>query len=143
MTPILQRQSKLVVIVLSMLGALLLAGCSVVMATKQPGKKDLTVFKPGTERDVVVGEIGAPVSSEKLEGGGRKDIFTFIQGYSSGAKASRALFHGAADVFTLGLWEAVGTPIEASFDGKKITVRVIYDANDRVKESTTLLVSNP
>ncbi len=119
------------------------AGCSVVMATRQPSRKDLGVLKPGTERDRVVAELGAPVSTEKLDAGGRKEIYTFVQGYSSGVKASRAIFHGAADVFTFGIWEAVGTPIEGAFDGKKISVRVIYDADEKVKESTTLSVSDP
>ena len=100
------------------------------------------MLKPGTDRDLVVAELGMPVSSEKVEGG-KKEIFTFIQGYSKGVKASRAVFHGAADVFTLGIWEVVGTPIEGSFDGKKITVRVIYDSSDKVKESTTLSVRDP
>lgn len=32
-------------------------------------------------------------------------VFKFVlQGYSTGAKAGRALFLGAADVMTLGLW---------------------------------------
>jgi hypothetical protein len=121
----------------------LLAGCSVVMATKQASKKNLEVLKPGTERDLVLAELGTPTTTEKLESGDKKEIYTFIQGYSKGAKASRAIFHGAADVFTLGLWEVVGTPIEGGFDGKKITVRVIYDTTDKVKESTTLAVANP
>ena len=112
------------------------------MATNQPSLKNLEVLKPGTERDLVVAELGKPVSSEKTEGG-KKEIFTFIQGYSKGAKASRAVFHGAADVFTLGIWEVIGTPLEGSFDGKRITVRVIYDANDKVTESTTLAVADP
>jgi outer membrane protein assembly factor BamE (lipoprotein component of BamABCDE complex) len=120
----------------------LLMGCSVVMATKQPGRKNLSVLKPGTERDLVVGELGAPVSTERFDGG-RKDIYTFVQGYSAGAKTSRMIFHGVADIFSFGLWEAVGTPLEAVFDGKKITVRVTYDGNDKVKESLTLAVANP
>jgi hypothetical protein len=118
------------------------SSCAVVMATKQPPLKNLEVLKPGTERDLVVAELGMPMSSEKTEAG-KKEIFTFVQGYSKGAKASRAVFHGAADVFTLGLWEVIGTPLEGGFDGKKITVRVIYDSSDKVKESTTLAVANP
>jgi hypothetical protein len=128
--------------VLAILLVPLLASCSVVMATKQPSLKDMNVFRPGTERDVVIAQVGVPVSTEKLPDG-RKDIYTFIQGYSSGAKAARAIFHGAADVFTIGIWEAIGTPIEGAFDGKKITERVFFDKDDRVKESTTLSVSDP
>jgi hypothetical protein len=35
------------------------------------------------------------------------------------------------DVLTLGLWEVVGTPIEA-FLGEKYRLTVLYDAHDRV-----------
>jgi len=145
-TPGLQQRPPVVkAMVGGVFGALflsLLIGCSVVMATRQPGRKNLAVLKPGTERDVVVGELGAPVSTERLDGG-RKDIYTFVQGYSAGVKTSRMIFHGVADVFSFGLWEAVGTPVEAIFDGKKITVQVVYDQNEKVKESLTLAVTNP
>ena len=120
----------------------LLSSCAVVMATKQPSLKDLTVFRPGTERDLVIAQVGPPLSTEKVEGG-KKDIYTFVQGYSTGTKAARAVFHGAADVFTLGIWEAIGTPIEGAYNGKKITERVVYDSDDKVKESTTLSVTDP
>jgi uncharacterized protein YceK len=127
---------------LSLVVGMLISGCSVVMASRQPSKKDLTVLKPGTERDRVIAELGVPVSTEKLDSG-RKDIYTFIQGYTTATKVSRAVFHSAADVFTIGLWEAVGTPIEGAFDGKRISVRVIYDSKDLVQDSTTLSVSDP
>lgn len=118
------------------------SGCAVYMATNQPRQLNLAVLKPGTERDLVIAELGAPVTSEALPEG-KKEIYTFIQGYSKLAKASRALFHGAADVFTIGLWEAVGTPLESAFDGKRISVRVIFDSTGKVKESTTLSVEEP
>ena len=37
-----------------------------------------------------------------------------MQGYRKGVKVARAIGHGAADVMTLGLWEVVGRPTEAS-----------------------------
>jgi hypothetical protein len=116
---------------------LLLTGCSVFMAAKQPPKKDLSVLTVGTPRNVLVAELGSPVHSETKEGL-RIDVYNFVQGYSKGAKAGRAVFHGAADVLTLGLWEVVGTPTEATFDGNRMSVEVRYDANDRVKETITI-----
>jgi hypothetical protein len=56
------------------------------------------------------------------------------QEFSKGAKTGRAFFHGAADVFTLGLWEVVGTPTEAAFNGKKMAFEVTYDASDKVEK---------
>jgi len=117
-------------------------GCAVVMATQQPPRKNLALLAPGTDRDLVIAEFGVPISSEKLPDGTKKEIFNFVQGYSKSAKASRALFHGVADVFTIGIWEAVGTPIEGHFDGKRVSVRVIFDADNKIKECTTLSVSD-
>jgi len=116
------------------MGSILLitSGCSVYMAAKQPGQKDLSVLKEGTPRSHVIAELGAPVwSGEK--NGNKVDMFAFTQGYSAGAKAGRAFFHGAADFFTLGLWEVIGTPVESVASGTDIKVEVTYDANDRVK----------
>ncbi|MCP4346593.1 MAG: hypothetical protein GY795_13840 [Desulfobacterales bacterium] len=109
------------------------SGCSVYMATKQPEKKNLSVLNPGTPRAHVIAELGSPVYTE-VKNGVRSDIFSFIQGYSKGAKTGRALFHGVADVLTLGIWEAVGTPVEGIADGKEVRVQVIYGRNDLVRE---------
>lgn len=121
---------------------LALTGCSVYRASHQPTLKDMSVLTPGTSRDRVIAEFGAPVDSEPY-GDGKKDVYTFVQGYSETAKTGRAFFHGAADILTIGLWEVVGTPLEAAFDGKKISVSVIYDKKERVKQSKTLSITNP
>lgn len=113
------------------------SGCSVVMAAKQPDKKDVSVLKPGTPRDYVIAELGNPISSE-MRDGDRVEIYSFTQGYHTATKAGRALFHGAADVFTFGIWEAVGTPSEAVFNGSEISVRVTYDKNNEVKQAVAL-----
>src|SRR4029079_11745880 len=88
-----------------------LPGCAVYMAANQPEKKDVGVFKPGTPRSTVLAELGTPVETT-MRGGAKVDVFNFTQGYSNLEKGGRAVLHGAADVFTLGLWEVVGTPIE-------------------------------
>lgn len=113
-------------------------GCSVYMAAHQPDKKNLNVFEPGTPRNLVLAEIGQPKATE-MRNGRRVDVFSFVQGYSKGAKAGRAAFHGAADVLTLGLWEVVGTPTEATFDGSKVAFEVTYDKNDKVKKVVQLI----
>jgi hypothetical protein len=110
-----------------------LTGCSVFMATRQPDKKDLSVLEVGNPRSFVLSELGQPISTE-IKNGKRVDIFKFIQGYGKATKTGRALFHGTADVVTLGLWEVVATPTEVILDGKKMAYEVIYDANDRVEK---------
>ena len=112
-------------------------GCSSVMATKQPPKKDLSVLEAGSDRYRVIAELGEPIYSDTRDGE-RIDVFKFVQGYSKGAKAGRALAHGVATVYTLGLWEVVGTPIEGAADGKELQVKVIYDAGDLVKSAEML-----
>jgi hypothetical protein len=52
------------------------------------------------------------------------------------------LFHGTADVFSLGLWEVVSTPTEAYFSGSDIKLEVVYDSNDLVKSSRDLSSGN-
>lgn len=75
------------------------------MATKQPGKKDLSLMTAGVPRGLIIAEFGAPVHSEKRDGA-TVEIFSFRQGYGKGSKTARAVGHGVADVFTLGLWQA-------------------------------------
>ena len=117
--------------------ALLATNCSVYMAAKQPGKKDLSVLKEGTERGHVIAELGSPIHTEERPDG-RMDIYKFVQGYHGGVKAGRALFHGTADVFTLGLWEVIGTPVEALYDGTEVKVEVYYDSSDKVRSVNTI-----
>ncbi len=115
----------------------LLIGCSPVMAARQPDAKDLGVLAGGVPRAQVIAELGAPVWSETKDGV-KTDIFAFTQGYSTGAKVSRTIVHAVFDVFTLGLWEVVGTPIEAIASGTKTKIQVTYDEQDRVKTVTKI-----
>lgn len=112
---------------------MLVSGCSVFMAAKQPEKKDVELLQPGTTRVQLVSEFGAPVLSEYRDGK-RYEIFKFTQGYSTGTKAGRAFFHSAANVATLGLWELVGTPTEITFNGDEMAFQVKYDENDVAEE---------
>lgn len=111
--------------------AIINGGCSVYMAANQPGQKDLSVLTKGQPRAKLIAELGQPVNSE-IKDGVRKDIFTFTQGYHGGVRAGRAVLHGVADVATLGLWEAVGTPTEGYMNGTQLSAEVIYDAQDVV-----------
>jgi hypothetical protein len=99
--------------------------------------KDLDLLKVGTTRRMLLAEFGLPTMSE-VRDGKKSEIFKFVQGYSSGAKAGRAFFHGAADVVTLGLWEVVGTPTEAVFSGDDMAYEVRYDDTERIDQVTVL-----
>lgn len=108
-------------------------GCAVFMAVKQPARKDVSLFRIGTSRSLLIAEFGSPVTTEERDGK-KYEIFKFTQGYSCPVKAGRALFHGAADVFTLGLWELIGTPTEMVFNGTEIAYEVSYDENNRIAD---------
>lgn len=115
------------------------SGCSVFMAAKQPDVKNIELFKVGTSRKALWAEFGPPLISEQTDGK-KIEIFTIIQGYSKLAKTGRALFHGAADVFTLGLWEIIGTPTELFFNGTEMAFHVIYDEKDYLKEVNVIKI---
>jgi len=113
------------------------------MAATQPTQKALTILETNTHRDLIIAEFGAPVVSEQTAEG-RKEIYTFVQGYHPYTKMARSVFHGSADVFTVGLWEVFGTPIEGFYNGQKVSVSVLYDADNRVKQRQFLLTEkNP
>ncbi len=103
------------------------------MATQQPEKKDVSLFKKGTPRSILLGEFGYPIAQTEHDGK-KWDIWKFTQGYGGGAKAGRAVGHAAADVLTLGLWEVVGTPIESSANGNNVAYEVAYDMHGNVSD---------
>lgn len=125
-------------LILFILFLAILSGCSVFMAAKQPDKKNIELFKVGVPRSLLLAEFGLPIVSERREDGKKYEIYSFVQGYSAGAKAGRAVFHGAADVLTLGLWEVVGTPTEGTFDGNEMAYEVRYDSDDKVEQVVLL-----
>lgn len=124
--------AKLGLCTLLIIGTFNITGCSVFMAAKQPEKKDTKMLAVGVPRAVILAEFGAPVSTVK-NGDETVDIFSFKQGYGKAAKFGRMMFHGVADVATLGLWEIIGTPVESGFDGNNIAYQITYDQNDNVK----------
>ena len=124
--------AKLGLCTLLIVGTFNITGCSVFMAAKQPEKKDTKMLAVGVPRAVILAEFGAPVSTVK-NGDETVDIFSFKQGYGKAAKFGRMMFHGVADVATLGLWEIIGTPVESGFDGNNIAYQITYDQNDNVK----------
>jgi hypothetical protein len=117
--------------------ALTLSACSVVMAAHQPSRKDVKLFTHGVPRNLIVAEVGAPVTTE-TRAGKRVEVFAFTQGYSKAARVGRTIGHGAADALTLGLWEIAGTPTEAAFNGKRVVYEVTYDPSDRVENVVEL-----
>ena len=128
---------KYIATALVALTLILTSGCAVFMAAKQPSKKDVSVFRVGNPRALILAEFGLPLVTEE-KNGKKVEIFKFVQGYGAGTKAGRAVFHGVADVFTLGLWEVVGTPAEGTFTGNDMAYQVTYDEDERISEVVLL-----
>jgi hypothetical protein len=106
-----------------------LTGCSVGMAMSGKPDPNLGAFGVGSSRGQVEMHIGSPTTSTTLPDGTRMDLYSYEIGNTP--SPGRAIGHGVMDVLTLGLWEVIGTPIEA-WTGQTHSLAVTYDASDRV-----------
>ena len=122
---------------LLVLATLAATGCSPVLAARQPSRRNVDLLTPGIPRNLLLAELGQPVGTE-VKDGKRVEVFSFVQGYRKGVKVGRTIGHVTADVMTLGLWEVVGTPTEATLNGHQVAYEVTYSANDRVEQVVPL-----
>ena len=119
-----------------------LSGCSVVMAAKQPGKKDTALLSHGMPRSVIIAEFGEPIDVRNKKDGKSVEIFKFVQGYSTGVKVGRSIFHAVADVLTLFLWEIAATPIEGMAEGSQMAYEVTFDADQKLETAKLIKDGN-
>lgn len=112
----------------------LLTGCSVGMALSGSSNPDIGSIRVGSTRGEVEMQLGSPVRTHAAKGSSRTDIYQYEIGNEP--SAGRAVAHGVMDVLTLGIWEIVGTPIEA-VQGDKYEATVTYDEQDRVANVRT------
>ena len=112
---------------------LFVAGCSVGMAMSGKEQKDTSVVFPGAPRDVVVAKLGPPETSTKDADGNIVDSWMIVKG--NAPSGGRAAMHAGLDVFSLGLWEVIGTPLEMGAAGEDRTRYVVtYDKDNKVKD---------
>ena len=116
---------------------LIFSGCASSQAMRQPNKKDLSVLEKGNERKLVIGELGAPVHTEKVEGK-YVDTFSFVQGFSKGNKAARAAGHTLLSIGTFGIWEVAGQGIEGAASGSRVVLEVKYTDKNLVNDVRVL-----
>lgn len=106
------------------------SGCSVFMAASGKREPNLSMITIGAHRAEVELQLGSPRTSSSPEDGRyRNDIYEYELGNKP--SAGRAVVHGVMDLLTLGLWEVVGTPVEA-FKGEKHEIVITYGSDDRV-----------
>jgi hypothetical protein len=108
------------------------------MAMSGSENPDLGAIKVGASRGEVELHLGTAIKTTGLPDGGRADVYAYEIGNEP--SAGRAVGHGVMDVLTLGIWEVVGTPIEA-FQGETYHATITYDASDKVADIKTQKVS--
>ncbi len=129
------RHFTLIVLLVTGLIASFLGGC----ASRTATKKDLTVFMPGAARAAVIDELGSPVSTTTSRAGTTVDIFTFVQGTRQSKKAPRPVEPEQAEATeVLALLDQFGHSPTKLLTGKKMTVQVNYDTDERVRDTVLL-----
>jgi hypothetical protein len=117
------QKSFLVVAVL--FATLSCGGCSVYMAASGSKEPNLANVHRGASRSDIEVALGQPKSINPQQGGQTAAVYEYTVGDEP--SKGRAVGHGVMDVLTFGLWEVVGTPIEALNRGDKVKVNVLYD----------------
>ena len=100
----LRQLGRLSMLVIS-LGVLIgmTSGCAQVMAIRQPASLDRNLLAVGTDRTVVIGVFGAPVSADDRADGGRTEVYRYVDGGTKNSwwsKTGRVVVYTAGDVFT-------------------------------------------
>jgi len=123
---------KYVLIAGLLLAALPASGCSVYMAAKGDEEPNLANVHRGASRGEIEMALGQPKTLVSHDDGKLTANYEYIVGNEP--STGRAVGHGVMDVLTLGLWEVVGTPIEAMNQGDKVKVMVLYDKDGNALE---------
>jgi len=116
----------------------LLTGCAPVLAAKQDNYVHVEDVQPGVHKAIALSTFGSPIQNYVNHKGESCDIFKFRQGYRNSTKVARAVLHGTADLLTLGLWEIIGTPVEAGLNGENVSYEVCYNKENVVTSVTPL-----
>ncbi len=127
---IIGRIARLTAVSVLLCGASTLSGCSVGMAVAGKKEPNLAACRVGASRGEVETQLGSPTSVKTLPDGDTACTYEYEIGNEP--SPGRAAFHGGMDVLTLGIWELVGTPIEA-LQGQKFEMTVTYDADGKAK----------
>ena len=115
-----------------LIALLTLSSCSIFLEASRPDYKDTSVITNGMARSVVIEDLGPPIDSYRDAKGRTVDVYRLDpNGQRMPLKAGITLFHVAADVFTLGLWEFIGYPLEAGTQ-HDLTTYVITYQNERI-----------
>lgn len=103
------------------------SGCSVGMALHGADNPDRATLREGADRADIEMTFGKPKNWDEAE---KRALYHYTTGEDG--SAGRAIAHAAGDVLTFGLWEVVGTPIEAVQSHTPWALDVWYSDQSRV-----------
>jgi hypothetical protein len=117
----------------------MLCGCSVYMsANRQSYRGDPTIIKVGADRNTIEAALGAADQLVTLDNGKTKAVYKIDpNAATSVTKGAATGFNTVADIFTLGLWEVVATPIELASADKITNYIVTYSTDNKVETVET------
>ena len=121
-------------IVISLIGLLLLNGCSIIKAARQPLDRPPEAIVPGRTQTSMDKIYGQPVAvGMSADGKDYIEQLQFVDGIPWGWKIGRIVAHSILDGCTFFLWEFVGFPIELINSGyPEYIYYVVYDDNNNV-----------
>lgn len=104
-----------------------LAGCSVYMEATRPTPVDLSKFQHGQERNSVVEQLGAPITTEVQPEGDSCDLYElFVTGHGTLRKVATMFVEGATDV-VMPAAELLWSPTQAVTRDQKHPVWFCYE----------------
>ncbi len=112
-------------------------GCSVFLALSGDEDPNLAVLRVGAPRGIVELQLGTAVQQHVAPDGTTTCLYEYTIG--NAPSGGRAVAHGVMDVLTLGLWEIVGTPVEALIP-QHHEVTVVYDRKQTLVSVNDVLV---
>lgn len=99
-------------------------------ANRASYRGDINVIQLDVQRSAVIAELGPPDKISTLENGG-DDRYTLDPGaHRTGTKVATAIFYIAADLFTVFLWELIGTPLEIAAKDKISVYHLTYSPEE-------------
>lgn len=120
--------------------ALLATGCSAWMAGQRSVYKgDPVIIQVGADRMAIENALGPPDMAVSVDNGRTKVIYKVDpDAHSRAGRNAAVAWHIVADVFTLGLWEIVGTPTEMAAKDQFTTYLIYYSKEGKVEQVETV-----
>lgn len=126
------RHVRSVIVALSI--GVTLSGCSANMAATGRDGPDLNVVSQEATRFNVERQLGSPETLQQQANGDWVAVYDVEP--RTKPSLARAAGHGTLDLFTFGLWEVVGGPLEAAH-ARRVLVTARYDSSGKLLQMTS------